>query len=47
MYDGGESEAVIGRALAELGLRKKMFIATKFNAAGANEGGFFFERTAT
>jgi aryl-alcohol dehydrogenase-like predicted oxidoreductase len=38
MYDGGESEAVIGNALAELGFRKKMFIATKFNAAGATQG---------
>jgi aryl-alcohol dehydrogenase-like predicted oxidoreductase len=38
MYDNGESEAVIGRALAELGLRKKMFIATKFNAPGASQG---------
>jgi aryl-alcohol dehydrogenase-like predicted oxidoreductase len=31
----GESEAVIGRALADLGIRKQTFIATKFNAAGA------------
>ncbi len=30
----GESEGVIGRALAELGTRDKMFISTKFNAAG-------------
>jgi aryl-alcohol dehydrogenase-like predicted oxidoreductase len=30
----GESEAVIGRALAELKLRSRMFISTKFNAAG-------------
>ena len=34
----GESEAVIGKRLAELGIRKKMFIATKFNAAGASFG---------
>jgi aryl-alcohol dehydrogenase-like predicted oxidoreductase len=31
----GMSEAVIGRALAELGIRKQTFIATKFNAEGA------------
>jgi len=31
----GDSEAVIGKALAELGIRKQMFIATKFNAEGA------------
>ena len=30
----GESEAVIGRALAELNLADEMFIATKFNAEG-------------
>ena len=30
----GESEGVIGRALAELGLGKQMFLATKFNAPG-------------
>lgn len=30
----GESEGVIGRALAELGIRERMFISTKFNAAG-------------
>ncbi len=30
----GESEGVIGRALAELGTRERMFISTKFNAAG-------------
>jgi len=29
-----ESEAVIGRALADLGIRGKMFLATKFNAEG-------------
>lgn len=29
----GDSEAVIGKALADLGIRKKMFVATKFNAA--------------
>jgi aryl-alcohol dehydrogenase-like predicted oxidoreductase len=34
----GESEAVIGRALAELKLRDQMFISTKFNAAGAGFG---------
>ncbi|HUN25149.1 MAG TPA: aldo/keto reductase [Steroidobacteraceae bacterium] len=32
----GESEGVIGRALASLDLRKKMFVATKFNAPGVN-----------
>lgn len=31
----GESEGVIGRALAELKRRNKMFIATKFDAGGA------------
>jgi aryl-alcohol dehydrogenase-like predicted oxidoreductase len=31
----GESEAVIGQALAQLGIRKRMFISTKFNAEGA------------
>lgn len=31
----GESEAVIGHVLADLGIRKQMFIATKFNAEGA------------
>jgi aryl-alcohol dehydrogenase-like predicted oxidoreductase len=36
MYDEGQSETVIGTALAELRLRKKMFLATKFNAAGAS-----------
>jgi diketogulonate reductase-like aldo/keto reductase len=30
----GESEAVIGQALAQLGIRNRMFVATKFNAAG-------------
>lgn len=35
----GDSEAVIGQALAELGLRDEMFVATKFNAAGASFGG--------
>lgn len=30
----GDSEAAIGRALAELNLRDEMFIATKFNAEG-------------
>jgi len=35
----GDSEAVIGKALAELNLRNQMFIATKFNAVGAKEGG--------
>jgi len=34
----GESEGVIGRALAELGLRERMFISTKFNAAGKGWG---------
>lgn len=38
-YTGGESEAVIGRAIAELGIRDKLFISTKFNAAGATYGG--------
>jgi aryl-alcohol dehydrogenase-like predicted oxidoreductase len=36
----GDSEAVIGRALAELGIREQMFVATKFNAEGAGRGGF-------
>jgi len=31
----GDSETVIGKALAEVGTRKQMFIATKFNAEGA------------
>ena len=30
----GDSEVVIGKALTELGIRKQMFIATKFSAAG-------------
>jgi aryl-alcohol dehydrogenase-like predicted oxidoreductase len=30
----GDSEAVIGKALTELGIRKQMFIATKFSAPG-------------
>ncbi len=30
----GQSEAVIGSALMQLGLRSRMFLATKFNAAG-------------
>ena len=34
----GESEAVIGRALASLNLRSKMFVATKFNAPGVSFG---------
>jgi aryl-alcohol dehydrogenase-like predicted oxidoreductase len=35
----GDSEAVIGKALAELGIRKQMFIATKFNAEGVQMPG--------
>jgi aryl-alcohol dehydrogenase-like predicted oxidoreductase len=35
----GDSETVIGKALAELGIRKQMFIATKFNAEGARMPG--------
>lgn len=35
----GDSEAVIGKALAELGIRKQMFIATKFNAQGVQMPG--------
>jgi aryl-alcohol dehydrogenase-like predicted oxidoreductase len=35
----GDSEAVIGKALAELGIRKQMFIATKFNAEGVRMPG--------
>ena len=31
----GDSEAVIGEALEQLGLREQLFVATKFNAAGA------------
>ncbi|MGC3979702.1 MAG: aldo/keto reductase [Steroidobacteraceae bacterium] len=34
----GESEGVIGRVLADLGIRNKMFISTKFNAAGKGFG---------
>jgi aryl-alcohol dehydrogenase-like predicted oxidoreductase len=30
----GESEGVIGRALSELGIRRRMFVATKFDAGG-------------
>lgn len=36
----GDSETVIGRALAELGIREQMFVATKFNAQGAGRDGF-------
>ncbi len=36
MYDG--SEAVIGASLKELNLRRRMFIATKFNAANVGLG---------
>ena len=32
----GESETVIGRALKALGLRERMFVATKFNAPGGS-----------
>lgn len=32
----GDSEAVIGQALSELGLQDEMFVATKFNIAGAS-----------
>jgi aryl-alcohol dehydrogenase-like predicted oxidoreductase len=32
----GDSEAVIGQALKELGLQDEMFVATKFNIAGAS-----------
>ena len=35
----GDSEAVIGKALTELGIRKQMFIATKFNAEGVKMPG--------
>jgi aryl-alcohol dehydrogenase-like predicted oxidoreductase len=35
----GDSEAVIGKALVELGIRPRMFIATKFNAEGAQRSG--------
>jgi aryl-alcohol dehydrogenase-like predicted oxidoreductase len=34
-----ESEGVIGRALGELGIRSKMFVATKFNAEGLQTAG--------
>jgi aryl-alcohol dehydrogenase-like predicted oxidoreductase len=34
----GQSEGVIGKALAELGLGTKMFLATKFNAPGMGMG---------
>lgn len=32
----GDSEAVIGQALSELGLQEEMFVATKFNIPGAS-----------
>ena len=35
----GQSEAVIGQDLTQLGIREQMFIATKFNAAGATRWG--------
>jgi aryl-alcohol dehydrogenase-like predicted oxidoreductase len=35
----GDSEAVIGKALTELGIRKQMFIASKFNAEGTRRSG--------
>jgi aryl-alcohol dehydrogenase-like predicted oxidoreductase len=35
----GESEGVIGRALSELGIRRKMFLATKFDAGGMRPPG--------
>jgi len=35
----GDSEAVIGKALTKLGIRKQMFIATKFNAEGVKMPG--------
>jgi aryl-alcohol dehydrogenase-like predicted oxidoreductase len=35
----GQSEAVIGQDLTQLGIRDQMFIATKFNAAGASRWG--------
>ncbi|HXN10000.1 MAG TPA: aldo/keto reductase, partial [Steroidobacteraceae bacterium] len=45
----GQSEAVIGAALAQLGLRSRMFLATKFNAAGVFSrdpaGSLSFERS--
>ena len=45
----GQSEAGIGAALAQLGLRSRMFLATKFNAAGVFSrdpaGSLSFERS--
>jgi len=41
----GSSEAVIGQALAELGLQDEMFVATKFNASGEVAGIDSFERS--
>lgn len=38
MYGGGGSETVIGQIMAEEKLRSKMFVATKFNAAGVGMG---------
>jgi aryl-alcohol dehydrogenase-like predicted oxidoreductase len=38
MYGGGSSETVIGQIMAEEKLRSKMFVATKFNAAGVGMG---------
>jgi aryl-alcohol dehydrogenase-like predicted oxidoreductase len=35
----GESEGVVGRALAELGTRDRMFLATKFDRGGQATGG--------
>ena len=35
----GESEGVIGRALSELEIRRKMFVATKFDAGGMRPPG--------
>lgn len=35
----GESERVIGRALSELAIRRKMFVATKFDAGGMRAPG--------
>jgi aryl-alcohol dehydrogenase-like predicted oxidoreductase len=47
----GQSEAVIGSALAQLGLRSRMFLATKFNAPGVfprdPAGAASFERSLT
>jgi len=37
--DYGESEALIGRALSELGIRGRMFLATKFNSPRAQHAG--------